>query len=79
MTHSECKILLESLRTILSEGPDDRFRVRLREAIDSVLRGEMSARDLPDYLRPVLRRLAVSYQAAGRKAQLDAALALMRL
>ena len=79
MSPSECKKLIESLRTILDEGPDDRFRAKLREAIKSVLGGQMSAVDLVDYLRPVLRRLAVSYRDAGQTGSLDATLTLMRL
>lgn len=71
--------MLESLRTILKEGPDDRFRVKLREAVESILAGEMNVSELPEYLRPVLRRLAVSYQDAGLSGPLNATMNLMRL
>ncbi len=75
---SKSKAMLESLRTILKEGPDDRFRVKLREAVDQILSGEMSILELPEYLRPVLRRLAVSYQGNGNVKALSACMALMR-
>lgn len=79
MEPSDCKTLIESLKSILSEGPDDRFRARLRQAIDDVLGGRMSPAELPDYLRPVLRRLAVSFRDQGKSGALEAALRLMRL
>ena len=71
--------MIESLRVILQEGPDDRFRSALKEAVDDILSGQMNVRELPEYLRPVLRRLAVSYQSDGKRGPLEAAMTLMRL
>lgn len=79
MNHSDVKVMLESLRAILHEGPDDRFRSQLTKAVDDILAGRMNISELPDYLRPVLRRLAVSYQEAGLSAPLKATMNLMRL
>lgn len=79
MNPSDVKMMLESLKQILHEGPDDRFRSQLGRAVDDILAGKMNISELPDYLRPVLRRLAVSYQEAGLSGPLKATMNLMRL
>jgi len=78
MLDSDSKIVLESIREILREGPDDRFRAKLRQAVEDILAGRMSFRELPGYLRPVLRHLAVSYEAQQKHGPLRAVTNLMR-
>lgn len=79
MDKSEINTMLRSLRTILRAGPDDKFRARLRGAIEAILADQMSITELPTYLGPILRRLTVSYQQSGQSVPLRAAVDLLRL
>lgn len=79
MNPSDTKLCLESLKTILRDGPSDRFRKALEEAVDAILDDRMNISELPGYLRPILRSLAVSYQKAGLTKPHSAAMTLMRL
>lgn len=68
MSESDVKKFLESLRLLLKEGPPDRFRASLRDAIGRVLEGKMNVQELPGYLKPILTRMAVSYEGKPLKA-----------